>query len=324
MLCDEVVAGGAPGSGCDVGVVLPRLRAAQKFVLGPEFAAVAEALADDFTGLVRVFDRCRLPYAQTWLELAAADRPGFCAAEMQAPQFQVTPKRIGFLLSATRADLSAWKAHLFWSTAVGGCSAAALSMRFDMTRPIGHAVEVPSSDEARSTLSTAVLPNVKAHPGWVAADGATRLAMVNHTQPGLPDWGMPPPLGLPPDKWNEYYEVVAQLARSDWAGEATYLLAVVGLLNARNAVEAQDVDHGRLNHARLKRGKPPLFSHKALKIAGRQQRRYGGEDGGGHHTPARGHFCRGHLKARRTGVFFWHPHLRGSARRGRVEKEYHL
>ena len=323
MLCDEVVAGGAPGSGCDVGVVLPRLRAAQKFVLGPEFAAVAEALSCDYSGLVRVFDRCRLPFAETWLEVAAADRPGFCAAGMQAPMFQVAPRRVGFLLSATRADLSAWKAHLFWSTEKGR-SAAALCMRFDMTRPIGHALEVPSEEEVPSRLRSAVVPHVQTHPGWTDAPEAVRLAMVNHTEPGLADWGLPPPVGLPPDKWEAFYDVVMELARSDWAGEASYLLAVVGLLNARNAVEAQDVDHGRLNHARAKRGKPPLFSHKVLNIAGRQQRRYGGEDGGGHHAPAREHFCRGHFKARRTGVFFWHPHLRGSARRGRVEKEYHL
>jgi hypothetical protein len=45
MLCDELVAHGAPGSGCDITRMLPRIKAAQKFVLGPEFAAVADIAA---------------------------------------------------------------------------------------------------------------------------------------------------------------------------------------------------------------------------------------------------------------------------------------
>jgi TPR repeat protein len=36
----------------------------------PEFAAVADTLAQDYSGLVRVFDRCRLPYPETWIKMA--------------------------------------------------------------------------------------------------------------------------------------------------------------------------------------------------------------------------------------------------------------
>jgi hypothetical protein len=330
MLCDEVVAEGAPGSGCDISVVLPRIAKAQKFVLGPECAAVCEALSEDYRGLIRVFDRCRLPFAETWIEVAQQDRPGFVNAGIQSPMFQVPPRRVGFLLSATRPDLSAWKAHLFWSleTARGsgeiaGISAAALAMRYDMTREIRH--EVDMSDEVcERDMRSVIVPNVKPHPGWTKADSATRATMVNHTDPDVPDWGLPHPGELPKGDWDKFYGIVAELARSDWAGEATYLLAVIGLLNARNAVEAEPVDRGKLNRARVKRGRPPLFSHKVLKIAHRQQRRYGGEDRDGHHAPARGHFVRGHFKARKSGVYFWTPHARGDFSRGVIHKEYEL
>ena len=55
MLVDELVADGAPGSGCEITCLLPEMRRAQKFVLSPEFTAVADALSTDYTGLVKAF-----------------------------------------------------------------------------------------------------------------------------------------------------------------------------------------------------------------------------------------------------------------------------
>ena len=43
MLSDEIVANGAPGACVDVSEMIPLIRAAQKFVLTPTFAAVADA-----------------------------------------------------------------------------------------------------------------------------------------------------------------------------------------------------------------------------------------------------------------------------------------
>lgn len=327
MLCDELIAGGAPLSGCNIACLIPALRNAQKFVLGSEFAAVAESLSLDYSGLTRVFDRCRLPFAQTWIEVTANDRPGFMASGIQAPGYQVAPKRVGFLLTAARTDLSAWTAHLFWSNPTG-CSAAAIAMGFDMTDTFGHASLPPSSetnDETTARIRTAIVPNVAAHPGWKSASESVRQMMVDHTNPCPPAYGWPLPLGLPVKKYDEFYSIVAQLARSDWAGEAAYLLATIGLLNARNAVELETVDYSKLNRSRVKAGKPPLMTHKVLKIARRQQQRvYGDGEGRGDHAPMRGHFVRGHFKARRSGIFFWNPHARGDFHRGRIEKDYEL
>jgi hypothetical protein len=105
------------------------------------------------------------------------------------------------------------------------------------------------------------------------------------------------------------------------AGEPAFLLAVIGLINARNAVETETVNLIRLNRAREKRGKAPFFEHKVLKIAVRQQRRVYGEAGShGDYTPMRGHFVSGHRKVRRTGIFFWHPHARGDFKAVRSRK----
>jgi hypothetical protein len=324
MLIDELIADGAPGSGCDIACLMPQLRSAQKFVLAPEFASVADALTGDYTGLVKAFEFCRLPYAVTWVEFAHVSRGTFAAAKMQAPVFQVTPRRIGYLMTATRDDLSAWKTHLFWSTDQG-CSCPALAFRFDMTGEIDNCGKVPTkADMDDSIKDSMVLHSVDNHPGWDQAAESVKLAMVNHTCPMIPDYGVPMPVGIEPHNYAKFYEVIGDLSRSDWAGEPAFLLAVIGLLNARNVVSTERVDYGKLNHARAKRGKAPLFEHKVLKIAHRQQERIYGDGPRGDYTPMRGHFVRGHFKTRRTGIYFWHPYARGSFGRGTIEKTYEM
>jgi hypothetical protein len=314
MLYDDVLANGAPGSGCDISCLLPRIRRAQRFVLGPQFAAVAEELSGDYSGLVRVFDRCRLPYPETWIEVAQADRPRFMAAGIQAPGFQLKPRRVGMLLSATRSDLSAWKAHLFWCFDHERVNVALLAMLFDMTQPLGHATQTGSP---RLHLRSGVVKNLDDHPGWTNASEPVRLAMLNHNELAPPDFGMFQVTKAEAD-------VLFDLSRSDWSGEAGFMLAVIGLLNARNAVEVETVTpSAKLNRARRSRGKPPLLEHKVLKIALRQCRR-AGQHGHADHMPVRGHFVRGHFKARKSGIYFWHPHARGDFGRGTVHKNYEL
>ena len=305
--------------------MLPRIKAAQKFVLGPEFAAVADALSSNYTGLAKAFEHCRLPFKEIWIEVVAAERPQFASASLQIPQMQVRPKRVGFLLTATRADLSAWKAHLFWSTELG-CSCAALAMKFDMTRPLNALMALPTEEEEQETRSKFLLlrKDIEVHPGWNSASETVRIAMLRHTDPVLPDYGtIDPPSELRTHELEKFYKMVGEMARSDWAGEPGFILAVIGLLNARNATETQAVDHGRLNKARIRRGKPPLFEHKILKIKHRRMTRPDGYNASpGSYAPMREHFVMGHFKTRRTGIFFWHPHVRGYAKRGRIEKEY--
>ena len=326
MLIDDLIVGGAPGSGCDISCMMPELRASQKFVLSPEFAAVADALSSDYTGLVKAFEHCRLPYTSTWIELVHCERPQFAAAPMHAEEFQSRPRRVGFLLTAMRDDLSAWTAHLFWSIDHLGCSCASMAMNFDMTHPLGNERLATKEEDQEVRHSYRVLkPDMPTHPGWTTAEDTVKLAMIQHTHPTMPRYGVMPPTGIPRDKVFEFYEIVAELGRADWAGEPSYILAVIGLLNARNAIETQLVELPKLNRARIRRGKLPLFSHKVLKIARRQQQRvYGKEGSRGDYAPMRGHFVRGHFKTRATGIFFWHPHARGHFERGSIKKTYEV
>jgi hypothetical protein len=329
MLCDEVLANLCPTSGLDITPLLPRIKRAQKFVLSAEFAAVAEELSNHYDGLLRLFPHCRLPYPDMWFEVVQADRPQFSAASMHIPKLQMIPKRVGFLLTALRNDLSAWKAHLFWSVDGYGTSTSVAATTYDMIRPIHHFTEVvlPPEAEEEIQIGPVTVKNFGAHPGWEAATEAVRLAITNHTDLVISDarYVLPGLEEVPPEEMGDVVRLTRHLARADWAGEGTFQLAVLGLLNARNATETVMVDQVRLNRARFKRGKAPLMEHKILKIAHRQvQRVY--PDGARHatHAPMRGHFVMGHWKVRKSGIYFWRPFARGHFDHGTVTKDYRL
>jgi hypothetical protein len=329
MLVDDIVT--KTISAIDLKPVLPRIAAAQKFVLGPEFAAVAEALADDYSGLVRVFDKCRLPYREMWVEWLQADRPRFMSAGIQLPGYQKQPKRVGMLLSATCPELSAWKAHLFWNFEDGECGAAIGAMVCDLVKPFHHlsAADELTMQQVRDDRARILRSRITPHPGWTSASLDVRLAMTNHTGMEHPDFdvsflGKSLLATISPAERRKAFQVMIELAQSDWAGEVPYMLAVIGLLNARNATETDHVDRTKINKTRKKDGKPLLFEHKILRIAGRQTKHYVNGDGSATHATRRAHWTRGHFKHRKTGIFFWHPHLRGNLQRGLVDKDYEL
>jgi hypothetical protein len=92
-------------------------------------------------------------------------------------------------------------------------------------------------------------------------------------------------------------------------------------LNCVNVRRVETVPDAKLQKARARRGKPPLFSYWTLELA---LPRTGGQkaNGGGTHTSPRLHLCRGHIKKRKTGYFWWQPHVRGNKDLGMVHKDY--
>ena len=101
------------------------------------------------------------------------------------------------------------------------------------------------------------------------------------------------------------------------------MLAVLGLLNTRNVTEVEHVDYTRLNRKRVQNKKYPLSNHKVLKIRLEHKRSLTGS-GTGTSAEIRSHFVMGHFKTRKTGVFWWGPHMRGRLEHGFVSKDYQL
>jgi hypothetical protein len=306
------------------------LATAQKYVLEKDFAAIADELSQDFTSLVRAFPFCRLPYPMTWIEFAHLDRPLFANSEIHAPMFQGRPKRVGFLLAATRPDLSAWKAHLFWNLPskddpnVWRCNGAAISVLFDVKNVIRpEAYELVKNVKVDESFPKQ-FGHIEEHPGWKNSKTEIRKTMVEHVEFTESDYdvlGTIDKMRLSKGELNKVSNMVYQLARSDWAGETAYLLAVIGLMNTRNLADAVPADLTKLNKSRVRRGRPAFFEHHTLKIRVRYKNRPIA-NGGTHHESPRGHYVTGHWKVRKSGIYFWKPFARGDFGKGKVTKEY--
>jgi hypothetical protein len=119
-------------------------------------------------------------------------------------------------------------------------------------------------------------------------------------------------------------QYMANLLASDWAGEIRFIFAVLGLLNARNVAETEKVEFTKLNKKRAAQKKFSLSSHILLKIRTTHKRSLLGMRLGAGPAEMRAHFVRGHFKTRRTGLFWWGPHMRGKLEHGYVSKDYEV
>ena len=92
-------------------------------------------------------------------------------------------------------------------------------------------------------------------------------------------------------------------------------------LNCTNVSRTQHSPSERLQKARARRGKKPLFSFWTLEVAIPRDTTDEG-DGSGTHSSPRVHLRRGHIKHRKTGYFWWQPHAVGNKKHGMVMKDY--
>lgn len=289
------------------------LREAQKFELAPDFAAAAEELSVNFSTIAAAIPHCRLPYPLMWLEVAQQSRPRFSTAPMHAPEIQMIPSRVGFLLKAHDAQLSRFEAHQFWTLKdYAHPHIAEMAMSFDPRR---YATAVPIANDAVPNRAL-FFPEVTTSPGWLAADPLSRAQIAEVVQPAIPRWTMIDPRKVSPIVERMLYEV----GIIDWSGESMFILAVLTLLNALNATQSTPTDHAKLNAARARAKKPALADYHVLTIHPRLKRHVEGDAAAHGHRELRAHLVRGHFKVRRSGIFFWRPFARGKGKL--VEKGY--
>lgn len=96
----------------------------------------------------------------------------------------------------------------------------------------------------------------------------------------------------------------------------------IGLLNCSNINRIEHKPSEKLQKARAKRGKKPLFSYWTLEIDLPKSRAVG-EDYGGTHASPRLHLRRGHPRQYAPGKWCWvQPHVVGNKAAGMVHKDY--
>lgn len=298
MLCDDILAD------TKLKILYPKfgtqqeiLQHASKFVLSSDFAAAADGLVNNIDELTRITPFCRLPAPICWIEVAQGDRPHFAESAITYPDWQGVPKRIGFLAYAQDPNkLWNWVTFLMWSMrnpsplSLGNPNnASMLVVNYDTKNGFPYLADAPGE---YSNLTKYI--EICVAPYCVDKD------LLQTDTP------------------------LFRLSQSDWAGEIRYFLAVLGLINAKNVMETQRVDKTEHNRKRRKHGQPPLHSHTLLKIRAMHRRSFLGQRGKGTSEDIRKHFVVGHWKTRRTGLFWWNPHWRGSEQHGSVTHDYEV
>ena len=104
---------------------------------------------------------------------------------------------------------------------------------------------------------------------------------------------------------------IAQNAVRDMAIEAVKMLGMLCLLTVKNCVTYEPVDNIRWNKARAKQGKHPMLDHTIVNISLNKASQRVANATGATAEERRRHLVLGHWKVRKSGVFFWHPHMRG-------------
>jgi hypothetical protein len=243
-----------------------------------------------------------LPDRVCWFELCQEHRPHFMASPTHYAEHQRKPKRVGFLCVAQDTQLWRWNTFLMWSLQ---------NPRTQLYSPFPGLVSGGHFNNA-SSISVAFDTKDGMPPATSEKLGQlVQICIAPYTNPTVRRALL---------QGNE----LSKLLQSDWGGEVRFLLALLGLFNARNVMEVEPVDKSKHNKSRRRDGKPPLCNHTILKIRAAHRRSLIGTRGKGTAGDIREHFVVGHWKARRTGLFWWNPFWRGNPEHGRISHDYEL
>jgi hypothetical protein len=291
MLCDYLVADKKLLQSYDgIDVSYRKIILAQKFILTKDFSVAVDGLVDNLPELEKIVPYCRLPFPLMWVEWSHDDRPHWdqtnpntTARPIDKSRHQSAPSRIAFLLEQQGDDPTKWRSHLFWSLK-----------------------EIPEGGETPYNGSLAALEMDSNKD----IDHISRFVSA--------DFGVEFMMSLPKDVQTRFVEY----AYEDWGGEMRFMIAMLGMLNARNVVEVETVNKDEHNIKRKKQGKLPLFSHKLLKIRPQIYVHDARNMAASQNRDMRFHFVTGHFKHRKSGLFWWSMHARGSVKHGAVDKDY--
>jgi hypothetical protein len=101
-------------------------------------------------------------------------------------------------------------------------------------------------------------------------------------------------------------------------------LFALSLLNTVNREVVERIPDAKLQKARERRGKLPLLKFSEIIVPGFGKSKSALHGTKGEHRDLSLHVVRGHFKRRATGVYWWHPHLRGKYENGVTLSSYKI
>lgn len=95
-----------------------------------------------------------------------------------------------------------------------------------------------------------------------------------------------------------------------YENDAALFMDYLARFNSPSIVEYTDVDMTVLNKKRTKNDKHPLSNHRVVDLSHTIKRALNAKEGDGvPGSDRRMHWVRGHFKVRKSGMFWWNPHL---------------
>jgi hypothetical protein len=258
---------------------------------------------------------CRLPYPQVWIEYDHRHRLEW-VNELERRGVTVPQPPDGEV--ATRAGFLMWQpadgeilAHPVWLFPDGRVSWACQAV-FIQT---GAAFDPLLDGAELKRLYTEASPELRKRALlWPKAPEDVAAAVELDQRAG----------SLVPDfleaTWREaatipgLWERMEERDRHNLTGAKAFVVAMLAVINSRNSIKYSEPIGGRpwLNKKRAAKGKPPLKEHRVitLDLSRALQKRMGVGDGAARASPL-AHGVRGHLKVRKSGVYWWSSHIRG-------------
>jgi hypothetical protein len=333
MLCDDIAAKADEKKQPQLirscyAALTRQIRQSQIFVLSDAVADAAAQVAMAQPGsILTALPMCRLPFPKMWIEFASHARSTWTKAD--------TPERdthrIGFLVE-TRDDPQHGHMALAYAHPNGAISPAVYETVFDWRKDGNDVAELRAKLLRQDTTVEYLRQFVDEMPPHlqkiVRSDTAAQDLIELERRFALI------PSQLYGDFWREIgrryspgsppIQKLYSDALEDWAREPIFLMSALLLINTKNGTTVAPSDLDALNRKRRRLGRKPLFSYHTveLSLSKTQNRRLAAA--GIAADERRAHLVRGHFKLRRSGVYWWTPHVRGNAKLGFVGKEYNV
>lgn len=298
-----------------------RVREAQRFVLQRDATltihSISETSPKRFLSALGV---CRLPFPIMWVEFPYQDRVDWTKDAAKRGLVVVShadaspPSRLGFLIEQEDDKGEVLSILPVWTHHGTEVSTGYMAFRIDVREDF--------------TIAQKEVENIRRGCEWQVAnppDGPGGFAkflrkpdefeavvqLEARIRPFIPPFIMP--------LWNNMADVnpaavekMADLARFDLRSEWRFALALLVTLNSRNVINFGQVeDYAKLNKARVKSGKPPLLPHREIRLSLSSAMRRRATLSTGQYDSLQEHIVIGHWKVRKSGVFWWSPHMRG-------------
>lgn len=311
MLADKLTSIGrgsrlAQAMGNGLASLQARVAAAPKLVADRSIAIAADGIS--YEEVVRTVDFLRLPFTSVWIEATHADRLSFVNSKVPPLPGDEPPSRVGVFCETLGRQ--SFGATLVWST-------VRRSEINDQSVFICPLAAILDFSDGQSTLSALKLR------GSVRMDGSLTHPMARHT--GIRSCPYLDEMLLKYEANGGDVQAMLDGSAKDWSGELTFWLALLALLNTKNAVTKTDVSMASTNKTRRRLGRPTFHDHSVLKLrlpAAATPSEPAGDPA--HDAAVRAHFVRGHFKVRKTGMFWWSPYVRGDLALGFRSKDYKL